>query len=316
MISSVGRREPEAAPDSPQPTAVVTRVGDVWQLGEHRVACGDATKPSLYEALMVDDRANAYWCDPPFNVPIRNHVTRRKKHPEFVMASGEMTPAEYLVFLVALLTNAASWLEDGALVYVCIDWRHIQAVLQAGEEVGFTLMNICIWNKKAAGMGSFYRSKHEMVPMFRKGAASHNNRVQSGSNGRNRSNVWDYEGVAGGSKVARLAHEEHSTPKPVLLVEDAILDCTGRGAIVLDPCGGGGSTLIAAEMSGRRARLADLDPGYVDVMVRRWMRFTGKEAFLEDSSRSFRQVEEDRLAPTPNAPPPVRIRTRPTLREA
>ena len=271
----------------------VTKPGDVWVLGEHRLLCGDSRSADDLERLMGDDRADLIFTDPPYNVPIDGHVGGLGSihHRDFAFASGEMTAAQFTEFLSATLGNAAKNARDGAIAYVCMDWRHMRELLDAGEAVFTELKNLCVWNKTNGGMGSFYRSKHELVFVFKVGTAPHTNSFGLGETGRYRTNVWDYAGISslGAGRADELSM--HPTVKPVALVADAIKDCSRRGDIVLDVFGGSGSTLIAATTCGRRARLVEYDPLYCDTIVRRWQGFTGKRAVHQSSGVAFEDVE-------------------------
>jgi len=227
----------------------VSRIGDLWLLDRHRLLCGSALDPTAYERLLPEDRAQLIFTDPPYNVPIQGHVSGlgRVRHREFPMASGEMSDGEFQAFLVTAMNQLKYFSTDGSIHYMCMDWRHVRIVLEAGESIYTELKNVCVWNKTNAGMGSLYRSKHEFVVVFKNGTARHQNNVELGMNGRYRTNVWDYPGVNafGATRDADLA--EHPTVKPVALVADAIRDCSKRGAIVLDPFAGSGVTILAAE---------------------------------------------------------------------
>ena len=221
---------------------VVTKPGDTWILGRHKLSCGDACDPSTLAALMGDDAADLIFTDPPYNVPIDGHVTGmgRIRHREFAMASGEMSLEEFTSFLHTTLRNSASHAKDGAIAFVCMDWRHVGELLAASKGVFTELKNICVWNKNNGGMGTFYRSKHEFVLVFKKGTAPHLNNFGLGDGGRYRTNVWDYPGVSSiGAERAR-ALEMHPTVKPVALVADALRDCSKRAELVLDPFAGSG----------------------------------------------------------------------------
>jgi DNA modification methylase len=175
-----------------------------------------------------------------------------------------------------------------------MDWRHIGELLAAGSQAFSELKNLCVWNKTNGGMGAFYRSKHELVFVFKVGTAAHTNSFGLGETGRYRTNVWDYAGI---SSISSSRSEElamHPTVKPVALIADAIRDCTRRGEIVLDCFGGSGSTLIAAEKTGRAARLIEFDPFYCDTIIRRFERVTGKRATLSGSGADFEDVAEQR----------------------
>ncbi len=266
----------------------ITAPGDIWQLGDHRLICGDARSAEVYQALMNDELADSVFTDPPYNVAIAGHVCGSGKiqHREFAMASGEMTPDEFSQFLEAALSPMAKASKSGAIHFVCMDWRHQDELLKAGRRIYSELKNVAVWVKSNAGMGSFYRSQHELIYVFKNGSTAHTNNVKLGQYGRSRSNVWHYAGVNSfGSDRDNLAL--HPTVKPVALVADAIRDVTKKGQIVLDGFGGSGSTLIAAEQVRRRARLIEIDPAYCDVICERFQRLTGKSAVHEPSGTSF-----------------------------
>jgi len=283
----------------PEPDQLATtRLDDVWQLGSHRILCGDATDPESYRKLLVDQKAQLVFTDPPYNVPINGHVSGlgSVRHREFAMASGEMSPAEFADFLRRTFDQLAKASTDGSIHFICMDWRHILEIMTAGNAVFSELKNLCVWNKNNGGMGSLYRSKHELIFVFKNGTAPHINNVELGRHGRYRTNVWDHPGA---NSLRDGRDEElamHPTVKPVALIADAILDCSDRNAIVLDCFGGSGSTLIAAERTGRRGHLIELDPAYVDVTVRRFEQQTGASAVHGASGRSFSDESETRRA--------------------
>lgn len=283
----------------PLPEVPVTQVDYLWQLGNHGLVCGDARDDAVYERLLRDEKVGLIFSDPPYNVKIAGNVSGlgKVRHADFAMASGELSSEQYEEFLVDSFTPAAKRCRDGAIAFICIDWRHMHELNQAGMRVFDELKNVCIWNKKNAGMGTFYRSKYEMVFVFKNGSAPHLNTFGLGESGRHRSNVWDYAGVSGLSKNGLDELAMHPTVKPVALIVDALKDCSARGDIVLDNFGGSGSTLIAAEKCGRRARLIEYDPGYCDTIVRRWQNYTGKKATLAKNGRSFEDLEHDMLRP-------------------
>ena len=253
---------------------------------------------------MQNRRAAVVFTDAPYNVPIDGFVTGFGKihHAEFPMASGEMSAAEFTAFLRTALAQLAANSADGAIHFVCMDWRHMGEMLGAGKAVYSELKNLCVWNKSNAGMGSFYRSKHELVFVWKVGTAPHLNNFELGQHGRSRTNVWDYDGITGlrAGRLEELAM--HPTVKPVAMVSDAIKDCSRRKGIVLDAFMGVGTTLIAAERTGRRACGIELDPAYVDVAVRRWQIYTGKYATLLGTGERFEEVEELRQATSGNDP--------------
>lgn len=266
------------------PAAPRTRPGDIWVLGEHRIGCGDSRDPEFLARVVGEGRSiDAAFLDPPYNVKINGHANARGRHREFAMASGEMTESEFRMFLTETLGAAVSVSRNGAVHFICMDWRHMDDVSAACAPVYGDRLNLCIWNKSNAGMGSLYRSKHELVFVYRVGDAPHVNAVELGRHGRNRTNVWDYASVNSfvGSRSDDLAM--HPTVKPTALVADAIQDVTRRGDLVLDTFLGSGTTLIAAERTGRAFRGMDIDPAYVDVAVDRWVAMTGGTPVLERS---------------------------------
>lgn len=278
------------------PEAATTRRGDVWVLGRHKLICGDAREASDYDSLLSGEVIDLIFTDPPYNVPIAGHVSGlgEVKHREFAMAAGEMSSSEFTNFLRETLGSGAQRCRDGAIAFVCMDWRHMRELLDAGEAIFDELKNLCFWNKTNGGMGTFYRSKHELVFVFKIGSDPHINSFGLGETGRYRTNVWDYAGVntMGTKRMEELGM--HPTVKPVALVADAIRDCSRRGDIVLDMFGGSGSTLIAAEKVGRKARLIEFDPIYCDTIVTRYQRYTGKPAILAASGSTFEEVALDR----------------------
>lgn len=275
-ILLAGEEDPAPKPaetvEAPDPEkSPVTRPGDLWILGTHRILCGDALAADSYSRVLGDDEPRMVFTDPPYNVPVQGHVRSGKTsgHREFAMASGEMSESEFRNFLGQVITRLLPCLPKGGIAMICMDWRHVEELIAAGKGCGLELINLCVWNKTNGGMGSLYRSNHELVCVFRKPGAPHINNVELGRHGRNRTNVWDCAGVNsfGAARAADLV--DHPTVKPTPLVADAIMDVSHRGDVVLDVFGGSGATLLAAENTGRRARLIELDPAYVDVAVRR-----------------------------------------------
>lgn len=269
---------------------------DLWLLGEHRLLCGDARSSASYRALMGDELARMVFSDPPYNVRIDGHVggLGAVKHEEFAMASGEMSRSEFTGFLEEVFINEAQVSMNGAIHFQCMDWRHMGEMLEAGEAAYSELKNMCVWVKDNAGMGSFFRSQHELVFVWKVGTEPHLNTVELGRNGRYRTNVWSYPGASKTGANADLAM--HPTVKPVPMIMDAIKDTSKRGEIVLDAFGGSGSTLIAAEKTKRRARLIELEPGYCEVTIRRWEKLTGSEAILASTGATFASMCERRAA--------------------
>lgn len=258
-----GDPDGEERPEDTVPEAgdePVTVRGDIWQLGRHRLICGDARIAEDYAALLDGETADLIFTDPPYNVPIDGHVCGLGaiRHREFAMGTGEMSESEFTSFLTETLGKSAMCIKDGAIVFVCMDWRHMGELLAAGTQVFDEFKNLVVWNKTNGGMGSFYRSKHELIFVFKKGSASHTNSFGLGDTGRYRTNVWDYAGISSMSASRGEELAMHPTVKPVALIADAIRDCSRRGETVLDPFGGSGSTLIAAEKTGRSARRSNM----------------------------------------------------------
>jgi DNA modification methylase len=299
IIEGIGDQSEQPENSVPEPTSgpAVSRLGDVWMLGKHILVCGDSTDPATYKLLMDDDKAEFIFTDPPYNVRIDGNVSGlgRVKHREFAMASGEMSEGQFTTFLSSTFALLCRHSTDGSIHQICMDWRHMREMLAAGDANYSELKTVCIWNKTNAGMGTFYRSKHELVFIWKNGSAPHLNTFELGQYGRHRTNVWDYDGVntMRNGRLDELAM--HPTVKPVAMVADAIKDCSKRGSLVLDPFCGSGTILIAAEKTGRRARAIELDPGYVDVAVRRWQQYTGKTPTLLPMGESFDEISDVRL---------------------
>ena len=296
------RGEAAAGPEDSAPEyrtgPTVTRAGDLWVLGNHRLFCGDAREQAAYDALLEGARAEFCFTDPPYNVPIDGHVCGlgRIRHQDFAMGCGEMSETEFVSFLESVFRRLALNTSDGSIHDVCMDWRHMSEMLAAGRNIYTELKNVCVWNKSNAGMGSFYRSKHELIFVWKNGTESHINNFELGQHGRTRTNIWDYPGITG-MRAGRLEElAMHPTVKPVAMVADAIKDCSRRGALVLDPFCGSGTILIAAEKTGRKARALEIDSHYVDVAVRRWQTYTGKHAVLSATGQTFEDVEDQRAA--------------------
>jgi DNA modification methylase len=289
--------EPEDQVLEPSPDPAVSRTGDLWLLGSHRLLCGDARDKAAYDHLLAGTKAEFVFTDPPYNVAIDGHVCGLGSihHREFAMGCGEMSEAEFTAFLGTVFRLLAENSGEGSIHQVCMDWRHLGEMLAAGRAVYSELKNLCVWNKSNAGMGSFYRSKHELVFVWKSGTAAHTNNFELGQHGRHRTNVWDYPGV-NSMRAGRLEElAMHPTVKPVALVADAIKDCSRRGGLVLDPFCGSGTILIAAERTGRKSRALEIDPHYVDVAVRRWQAYSGKSAVLAGSGESFQTTADRRL---------------------
>jgi DNA modification methylase len=269
----------------------VSRQGDLWQPGSHRLLCGDACDVSHLAKLMGRERAAMVFADPPYNVQISATVGRGKiKHREFAVASGELSPSDFIDFLKSWMRLALKFSEHGSIHYVCMDWRHLGELHAAGEEIFVLLQNLVVWNKTNAGQGSFYRSQHELIFVYKNGDAPHLNNIELGRHGRNRSNVWTYAGVNTFRKGRLDELTIHPTVKPVALVADAMRDCSRRGDLVLDPFIGSGTTILAAEQVGRRGYGLELDPRYVDAAIRRWQDFTRRDAILKATGQTFDEV--------------------------
>jgi DNA modification methylase len=275
---------------------VVSRTGDLWLLGSHRLYCGSALDATSYDALSNGEKAAAAITDAPYNVRIDGHVSGngRTTHREFAMASGEMSEAEFTDFLCQTFQRISAYCRDGALIYSFMDWRHLSEILAAGRAASLDLLNLCVWAKTNGGMGSLYRSRHELVFVFKSGHDPHTNNIQLGRFGRNRSNVWNYPGAnsfARNSPKNQL--ESHPTVKPIALVADAMLDCTKRNDIVIDPYLGSGTTILAAERTGRRCHAIEIDGRYVDTAIKRWERLTKQEA-KDINGKTFARTRSDR----------------------
>jgi DNA modification methylase len=270
-------------------TAPITKLGDLWLLDEHRLLCADALTSESYGRVFGEELAQMVFTDPPWNIPIAGNVSGLGlvKHDDFAMACGEMSTAEFEAFLRTALGNAAAYSVDGSIHYVCMGWSKMRELLAATDTIYSELKNLCVWCKPNGGMGSLYRSRHELVFVLKQGLAPHINNIELGRYGRNRSNLWDYpsQNVLNRTSKSKLAL--HPTPKPVGLVADAIRDCSHRNGIILDPFGGAGSTLIAAERTGRKARLIELEPRFVDATIKRWQNLTGKTAFNSVTNAHF-----------------------------
>jgi DNA modification methylase len=298
-LSSAGDGDEARTNRIPEPRTgrPVTKPGDIWILNDHRVLCGSALEDPSYADLMQGQKAKMVFIDPPYNVAIDGNATGSGKthHREFLMASGEMSEQQFTQFLAGACSLLAQYSSSGSLHFVCIDWRHLGELLAAGRRAYCDLLNLCVWVKNNGGLGSLYRSRHELVLVFKSGSGSHRNNVQLGQYGRNRTNVWNYQSA---SSFSRSGDEGnlfalHPTIKPATLVADAIMDCTNRRDLVLDAFLGSGTSVIAAERTGRRCYGMELDPIYVDVIVRRWETFTRQTAYHAQTRRSFVETEAE-----------------------
>lgn len=297
-IEGLGDDEADDADDAPVDLGPsVVRPGELWRLGDHRLLCGSSLQSDSYVQLLGEERAAMVFTDPPYNVPISGHVSGKgkRKHREFVMAAGEMSEQDFNAFLGQACRLMGEFSAEGSLHYLFMDWRHLHGLLAASRGAYDDLVNICVWAKPNGGMGSLYRSAHELVLVCKKGRSPHQNNVQLGRFGRNRTNVWQY---AGANSFLRSAEDadligQHPTPKPVQLVADALLDASSRGDLVMDPFCGSGSTLIAAERTGRSCRAIELDPLYCDLTIRRWQRHSGQQAVRDADGASFSDLEAE-----------------------
>ena len=294
-IEGLGNDEsgPEEVPISPGPD--VTILGDIWILGQHRLLCGNALEKADWGRLMDGDFATLVVTDPPYNVPINGHVSGlgQHRHREFAMAVGEMDQAGFTAFLQGAMAHAHHYSLPGSVHYWAMDWRHVVEIAGAGKAVYERFLNMCVWAKSVPGMGSFYRSQHELFFVFAKGGAPSRNNVQLGRFGRSRSNVWTYPGAA---SLARTAEEGnplamHPTVKPLALICDILLDASARGDVIADPFAGSGTSVIAAEKLGRKARAMELDPLYCDTIIRRWRNWSGMDAVRASDGLTFSALE-------------------------
>jgi len=284
--------EPDPNASTALSGAPISRPGDVWRLGRHRLAQGDARAAESYQRLMLPgEEARMIYTDVPFNVPIGGHVTSNGDHREFACASGEMSREEFARFNRDWMNAGLPYLVDGGLLATYIDWRSVDLLIGCGREVGLEPINLIVWAKTNAGQGSLWRSQHELLPVLKKGSASHLNNVQLGKLGRWRSNVWTYPGASSMGSDARDGLAVHPTVKPRAMLADCLLDVSNRDDIVIDPFVGSGSTLLAAEATGRVCRAIEIDALYCDLVVRRWQAMTGEEAFREQDGASFAELE-------------------------
>jgi DNA modification methylase len=299
-VTSTQKVDPvdQAPPIDP---VAVSRQGDLWLARGHRLLCGDALNELDYERLLGEDLADIVFEDPPYNVRISGNVSGlgKHRHREFTQASGDLSKKKFTDFLTASLKLAARFSKDGSIHYICMDHRHIQEITAAGEIAYDELKNLCVWDKQTGGMGSLYRAQHELVFVYKKGTARHINNIELGRHGRNRTNVWSYPGLSGFGRGRDAALELHPTVKPVALVADALRDCSKRGGLVLDAFGGSGTTMMAAERTGRRAALIEIDPLYVDTAIRRWEALTGQAVVLAGDGRTFAEIQATRQADDP-----------------
>tara|TARA_R110002051_G_scaffold94682_1_gene164601 strand:+ start:1987 stop:3483 length:1497 start_codon:yes stop_codon:yes gene_type:complete len=290
---------------------IVSRKGEIWSLGDHLLACGDARDAKLVAELLNGERARLALIDPPYNVPIAGHVSSQG-HAEFAMGVGEWDDDEFTAFLRDGFAPLIANLLAGGILMCCMDWRGVLPMTMASRSLALEQLNLIVWAKPNGGMGSLWRSQHELIGVFKKPGAPHINNVELGKFGRWRSNVWTYPGANIVGSEARSHLKDHPTPKPVALLSDAMLDVTHRGDIVVDTFTGSGSTLVACEHTGRRFRGIEFEPRYVDVAIRRWQKATGRSATLLDGT-TFDEVARRRRAcdegsPAAGAKPRIRVK--------
>jgi DNA modification methylase len=283
---------PPPADDIPSPPDhPTTCAGDLWLLGKNRLLCGDARDPNSFTQLMAGTTAAAVFCDPPYNLAVKRIGGRgRIRHAEFACASGEMSRTQFRQFLTQTLGHGLRVSAPGAVHYVCMDWRHVGDLIAVGHKLYESMLNLVVWNKTNAGQGSFYRSQHELIGVFLAAGGGHQNNVELGRFGRNRSNVWTYGGINTFGRGRIEALSSHPTVKPIALVADALLDCTKRGDVILDQFTGSGTAILAAEKVGRRAYGLEIEPRYVDVAITRWQQTTKLDALLAGDGRTFDEV--------------------------
>lgn len=290
----------DSLPTTPTEGETVTRVGDVWNLGKHRIICGNALFAESYALLIGDARIRMLFSDAPYSIRIKGNVSR--KHEDFAMGVGEQSSEEFTVFLRTMIELSLHYVVDGGLAYLFMDRKHLLELQLAARDAGLSILDLCIWDKTSGGLGGLYRSQHEPIFVFKHGTAPHTNNVALGRYGRNRTNVWSQRGLASFGKGRDEALAMHPTVKPVNLLAEAIKDCTKRGEIILDPFLGSGSLILAAEKTGRVGYGIELSPQYVDVGIFRFLKVTGKSVTLEATGQTFEEVRSERLA-LPGSPP-------------
>ncbi len=291
--SSEGDTDPDDQVPEVSDGPAMTQSGDVWEIGPHRLTCANALDAQTYVSLLDGEKAQLVFTDPPYNVPIDGHVSGlgSVKHREFSMAAGELTGAQFTDFLGVAFGHLATHSEGGSIHFICMDWRHMGEVLAAGDGPYTELKNLCVWAKTNGGMGSLYRSQHELVFVFKAGSKPHINNVELGKFGRNRTNLWSYAGQNSFGSSREDDLKAHPTVKPVQMVADAIMDCSHRGGIVLDAFAGSGTTLLAAHRTGRRGYGIEIDAAYCDVILRRLWDATGIEPVQAATGEPFSERE-------------------------
>lgn len=299
LVNELGQDEPDAAdhvPNIDRSKPAISRSKDLWRIGNHYLYCGNALDKASYQALLGQKKAQMVFVDPPYNVPIAGNVSGlgKVKHREFAMASGEMSSDEFAKFLNTCFERLIAFSINGSIHFVCMDWRHLPEIQDAATPYS-ERKNLCVWTKTNAGMGSLYRSQHELIFVFKNGTAPHINNVELGRFGRSRSNVWNYPGANTFGKERNAELAMHPTVKPLALVSDAILDCSKRGGIILDAFAGSGTTLIAAEKTGRCGYGIEIDPHYADTIIRRFAEVCGLQAIHAETENTFEEMRTKRL---------------------
>ena len=270
----------------------VSREGDLWQCGPHRIRCGDSSDPAVIEELVDGAPIQQIVVDPPYNLPTKA-FSKSGLHGNFAQGAGEMNNEAFVRFLQRFLLAAQPHLADGALIYAFMDWKHILELILAARGLQLEYKQLLVWAKASPGMGAFYRSSHELVGVFKYGRGPHRNNIQLGVYGRNRSNVLSYPGVMG-SGGRKKAVAMHPSVKNVALIADLILDASAPGEAILDSFGGSGTTLIAAHKVGRIAYLCELSPAFVDTAVRRFEALGEGPAIMSHTGQTFAQVAAER----------------------
>lgn len=299
LLPDQGDAIDELESDLPQvPGNPVSKLGDLWLLGKHRLLCSDATDEQSYKTVLDGELADVIFTDLPFNIPIDGFVSGlgKVKHGDFKQGAGEMTSEEFQAFCDKAHELGAIHLVDGGAFFSCIDWRSVDRIMDACRKAGLRHINTAVWNKGSGGMGSPYRSAHEFVVVYCKGKKLAVNNIELGKHGRDRTNVWTYPGANQPGSSAGKALKHHPTPKPIEMVRDALLDVSKRGSLILDPFMGSGTTLLAAETCGRRAAGIELDPGYVDVIIRRWEEMSGHKVIHAETSLTLDELAAQREA--------------------
>lgn len=292
-LDNQGEEQNDPEDELPEESDVQERAktGDLWQLGNHKMLCGNSLNEKVIKAIMGAFKAQMVFTDPPYNVKVNGNVCESGKHKEFAMASGEMTEAEFIGFLNTSMTNLVNHTTDGSVHFLCMDWKHAKEMLIAADGLYSELKNICVWDKGSGGMGSLYRSQHEFIFVFKNGTASHINNVELGKHGRYRTNVWKYPGVRASNPDSLEDLKLHPTVKNMTMVADAILDCSKQNDIVLDTFAGSGTTLLAAEKVNRKAYVVEYEPHYCDIILYRWEKLTGKKALLLGNYKEAHDVQ-------------------------